>query len=388
MARITLIVIDSGGIGAAPDAARFGDAGASTVSHTAGAVGGLALPNLARLGLGALTALPGTPDGGQEGVAVRLHPASAGKDSLAGHWEMMGLVVEQPFRTYPQGFPAPVVQALEEAFGRPILGNEVASGTEIIARLGPEHLRTGRPIVYTSADSVLQIAAHEDVVPVEQLYDWCRQARAIMQGPNLVGRIIARPFTGRPGAFVRTPRRRDFTVPPSGPTALEALAGAGVETVGVGKIGDIFSGRGLQRHLPTSGDRDGLEQTARVLETLGDPGFLFVNLVDFDSKYGHRRDPEGYAHALSELDAYLPRLERLLGPHDQLWITADHGCDPTYSGTDHTREDVPWLAAGPALRPAVLLPGHTFADIGATLGALFGVAVPGPGRPRRSLLPA
>jgi phosphopentomutase len=379
--RIILLVIDSGGIGPAPDTEAFGDAGANTIGHTAQAVPTLALPHLAAMGLESLVSLPGTEPVPLQGVAYPVYPKAAGKDTLAGHWEMMGLTVTVPFRTFPRGFDPDIVARLTEAFGRPLLGNEVASGTEIMARLGARHMETGWPIVYTSADSVLQIAAHEEIVPLDQLYAWCRAARDIMQGSWLVGRIIARPFTGAPGHFIRTPHRHDYSVKPPHPTEINALQESGVHTVAIGKIGDIFSSQGFDVTIPTGSNLDGLEKTAKVLEewTPGTPGFVFTNLVEFDSHYGHRRDPQGYARALKDLDDFLPRLESLLSPGDQLWITADHGCDPTYRGTDHTRETVPWLCWGPSLRPYAGPARSTLNDIAATLASLFSAPAIGEG---------
>ncbi|MDA8193284.1 MAG: phosphopentomutase [Thermaerobacter sp.] len=386
--QIGLLVIDSGGIGGAPDAERFGDKGANTLGHTAEAVGGLALPHLAELGLAELLPMADIGRVPLKGFGMAVQSQANGKDTLAGHWEMMGITVEHPFRTFAHGFPADIVAQLEKAFGRSLLGNEVASGTEIIARLGPEHLRSGKPIVYTSADSVLQIAAHEAVVPLDQLYAWCEAARAVMVGPNLVGRIIARPFVGEPGRFERTPHRRDLTVRPPGPTMVDVLQARGVETVAIGKIGDIFSGQGFERWIHTENNRDGLERTVDVmLAPLNRPRFIFTNLVEFDSHYGHRRDVVGYARALKDLDSFLPRITAVLGTGDQLWITADHGCDPTYRGTDHTRERLPWLAAGPGLTPGVGLPRNTLADIAATLAVIFDAPVVGDGRPVAALQP-
>jgi phosphopentomutase len=380
--RIVAVVVDSGGIGAAPDAEDFGDAGANTISHAL-AVAPTPLPHLAELGLGLLTALSGTPaPAAVRGAARRMHPRAAGKDTLAGHWEMMGHIVTEPFRTYPDGFPPEVVAKLETAFGRPLLGNRPASGTVIIEELGPRHLETGHPIVYTSADSVLQIAAHEEVVPVEQLYAWCRAARAIMTGPHLVGRIIARPFTGPPGHFVRTARRHDFAVAPPPDIYPVVLAAAGVDTVAVGKIGDIFSGQGFRASYPTRSNRDGLERTLAVFGEVTDPAFVFVNLVDFDSRWGHRRDPAGYVQGLKELDAWIPEMLGQLRGEDALWITADHGCDPTMPGSDHTREDSPWLIGGPAVQPGLYPPSDTLADLAATLASAFSAPAPAVGRSR------
>ncbi len=386
MLQVILLVIDSGGVGAAPDAAHFGDVGANTIQHAIDAVGGVELPHLSAMGLAELVpALKKTSDPLRGGV-VRIAPKANGKDTLAGHWEMMGLVVEEPFRTYPQGFPQGVVQQLETAFGRQILGNKAASGTQIIAELGPRHLRTGCPIVYTSADSVLQIAAHEDVVPLETLYQWCQAARDIMRGPDLVGRIIARPFIGVPGAFVRTFHRHDYAIAPWAPTMVDKLQQSGIETVAIGKIGDIFSRHGFDRVVATSGNGDGLEQTVREAAKPSRDRFIFVNLVEFDSHYGHRRDPAGYVRALGDLDGMLPKIWDHLSGGDQVWITADHGCDPTFPGSDHTREWVPWLTYGPRILPGLDSPRSTFADIGATLGALFHVDAVGPGVPWSHLL--
>lgn len=378
---ITLLVIDSGGIGAAPDAAEFGDQGANTLGHALSRKP-FRLPHLVGLGLGRLVQWPGAAaDVAPTGASAVIHPAARGKDTLAGHWEMMGVIVEHPFRTYPGGFPADVVARLETAFGRPLLGNRAASGTAIIAELGAEHMATGRPIVYTSADSVLQIACHEEVVPVETLYDWCHAARTIMTGPNLVGRIIARPFVGEPGHFVRTPRRHDYAVEPPSGIFTERFAAAGVHLEAVGKIWDIFSGRGFETPHPTVSNADGLRQTGELMRALcGQRAFVFANLVDFDSQYGHRRDPEGYARALAELDDAVPELLAALGPADQLWITADHGCDPTWPGSDHTRENVPLLVGGPRVRPGLLAARNTLADIGQSLGEAFGTPLPAVGR--------
>ncbi len=384
--QVVLIVIDSGGIGAAPDAEDFGDPGASTIAHAVQAVGGHALPHLSMMGLDRLTPLAGTMSQPLAGAAARIAPRANGKDTLAGHWEMMGLLVQEPFRTYAEGFPPDVVAALEERFGRPVLGNKPASGTEIIAELGAQHMQTGYPIVYTSQDSVLQIAAHEEIVPIETLYDWCQGAREVMTGPHRVGRIIARPFVGRPGAFQRTANRHDYAVAPWDDTMVDRMQAAGIETVAIGKIGDIFSRQGFDQHIPTVSNQDGLEKT---LEVISDPAFdrfVFTNLVEFDSHYGHRRNPAGYVDALAELDAFLPRLWEQLNPDDQLWITADHGCDPTYRGTDHTREWVPWLTYGERLPRVIGADRSTLSDIGATLGGLWQLTTVGPGRPWNALL--
>jgi phosphopentomutase len=378
--RIILVVMDSGGVGAAPDAARFGDSGANTLLHALTACP-RPLPNLARLGLGMLIDLPGTEEGAALcGAAGRLHPAAAGKDTLAGHWEMMGEVVEEPFRTYPNGFPPEIVARLESAFGRPLIGNRAASGTAIIEELGEEHLVTGFPIVYTSADSVLQIAAHEERVPLATLYEWCAAARRLMTGAHRVGRIIARPFVGEPGHFVRTPNRHDYAVPPPPGIYTAELQAAGVETVAIGKIWDIFSGQGFSAPHPTRSNADGLRLTLDAIRTVGPRALVFTNLVDFDSQWGHRRDAAGYTWGLQELDAWVPEALGALAPEDQLWITADHGCDPTWPGSDHTREDSPILVGGQGVRPGRLPDGDTLANLAATLADAFGAPRPLRGR--------
>lgn len=365
--RTILIVLDSVGIGALPDAKRYGDEGADTLGHVAEASGGLKLPNLVRLGLGNVRPLVGVPPADRPSAAYgRLAEASAGKDTTTGHWEMAGLVLDRPFPVYPDGFPPEVIEPFTRAIGRGILGNKAASGTEIIADLGEEHLRTGRPIVYTSADSVFQVAAHEGVIPVEELYRMCRVAREILVEPHGVGRVIARPFGGEPGAFYRTPRRRDFSLAPPRPTLLDVLSGAGIPVTGIGKIEDIFAGRGVTAARHTANNREGMEETRRWLYR--GEGLCFTNLVDFDMLYGHRNDVRGYAEALEAFDAFLPSLLTGLRDFDLLIITADHGCDPTTLGTDHTREYVPFLGVGPLVRGGVNLGTRpTFADIGATV---------------------
>lgn len=369
--QIVLLVLDSAGIGSAPDADGFGDGGANTLAHTIRRAGSRrALPHLAQMGLDALIRAPGlNAPPGPRGRAVRLHPQANGKDSLAGHWEMMRLSVSRPFPTYPDGFPTEVVDRLAAAWGCQPLGNVAASGTEIIERLGTEHLASGRPILYTSADSVLQIAAHEEVVPLATLYRWCESAREVMRGEHEVGRVIARPFVGQPGRFVRTAGRHDYAVAPPSETTVDRLGAAGVGTLAIGKIGDIFCQRGFDAHWPTRDNGDGLE---KIREAMGDKqyGLVFANLVDFDAKWGHRRDPKGYMDGLLTVDEFLPALWEQLGPDDQLWITADHGCDPTYTGSDHTREDVPWLMFGSGVSPGTSRAAG-FGVIGHTLEGLF-----------------
>ena len=388
--NIILLVCDSLGVGEAPDAARFGDAGADTLGHTAAAAGGLRLPHLGRMGIGRLTEVAGVEVPAEpSGVTARMAEASAAKDTTTGHWEMMGVVSERPPPTYPGGFPPEVIEPFERAVGRGVLGNKPASGTEIIKELGEEHLATGKPIVYTSADSVFQIATHKQVVPLDRLYEWCETARGQLTGEHAVGRVIARPFDGPAGGFFRTTERRDYALPPTGPTVVEALQRAGVRTYGVGKIEDIFSWRGLDESTHTGDNESSLDATVGFLAAAPRPSFVFTNLVDFDMVYGHRRDAEGYARCLERLDRRLPEVLDQLGPEDWFFLTADHGCDPTAPGTDHTREHTPMLAWSPGGTSGRALPDRsTFADLGATIAELFGVAAPGPGRSFAADLPA
>jgi phosphopentomutase len=341
--RFIVIVLDSGGVGALPDSAEYADApGANTLGNTARAVGGLRMPAFERLGIGALTEIAGVPPAKHPQAQVaRLRERSRGKDTITGHWEMAGIVTAVPFPTYPHGFPPDVVEAFTRITGKPPLGNKTASGTEIIDELGPEHIATGRPILYTSADSVFQVAVHEEIVPLPILYGWCEQARVMLVSPNNVNRVIARPFVGKPGAFVRTPNRRDYAIEPP-PSVLDKLAAAGIAVHAVGKICDIYCGHGIASSVRVTDNRDAMEKTFELLERV-DHGFIFTNLNDFDSKYGHRRNARGYANALEELDSLVPRLESMMRPGDHVVFTADHGCDPTAPGTDHTREYVPFV---------------------------------------------
>ena len=370
-----LIVLDSVGIGGAPDAAEFGDEGSATLPHVAASVGGLSLPNLGELGLGNIVEVQGTPAAGRPaGAFGAMIERSPGKDTTTGHWEIAGVILERPFPTYPDGFPPEVMDAFEEAVGSPSLGNVAASGTEIIERLGAEHMATGHPIVYTSADSVFQIAAHVDVIPLPRLYEMCELARGILRGEHEVGRVIARPFEGEPGAFKRTPDRHDFSVLPPHDTMCDLVVAAGLEVRGVGKIKDIFAGRGVTDSHPTRSNTDGIEA---VIEETGaiEHGLVFANLVDFDQAFGHRNDPKGYADALAEFDRSLPRIRAALAPDDVLIVTADHGNDPTTASTDHSRERVPLLVWGPGLAGGVDLgERETFADLGATVCDLLGAA--------------
>lgn len=376
--RVILIVLDSVGVGALPDADRYGDADSNTLANTARAVGGLRLPHMGRMGLGRLADILGVPpDPAPIGAFGRMAEASAGKDTTIGHWELMGIHSPKPLPTYPSGFPPDLIRRFEQAIGRGTLGNYPASGTEIIKELGEEHMRTGKPIVYTSADSVFQIAAHEEVIPIEELYRMCRIARGLLTGEHNVGRVIARPFVGKPGSFTRTERRRDFSAPPPAPTVLDRLNEAGIPVIAVGKIEDIFAGQGITEAVHTKDNADGLDQTLAYMDRV-ERGLIFTNLVDFDMVYGHRNNAEGYARALEEVDARLPEFLAQLRAGDVLILTADHGCDPTTPSTDHSREYVPILVVGPGIRAGVDLGTRpTFADLGATVADLFGV--PGTG---------
>jgi len=373
--RVIWLVLDGVGAGELPDAADYGDRGAHTLRHTAEAVGGLSLPNLERLGLGNVAPARGLKSRRDaEGAFGRMKEASPGKDSTTGHWELAGVILDRPFPVYPHGFPPEVVEEFERRIGRRVLGNRPASGTSIIEELGEEHLRTGRPILYTSADSVFQLAAHKEVIPLEELYRMCRVAREILQGEHAVSRVIARPFVGRPGSFRRVGAERlDLSLPPPRPTVLDLCQEAGLPVIGVGKVGDLFAGRGFLRSPHTSGNA---ETMSRLLEEVksGGIGILMANLVDFDMLYGHRRDPEGFAAALREVDAFLPRLQEAMRTEDLLLVVSDHGCDPTFRGTDHTREYGILLAWNPALSGGTDLGTRgTFADAGKTVADLLGV---------------
>jgi phosphopentomutase len=376
--RVILLVLDSVGAGEAPDAADYGDAGANTLGNTARHVGGLRLPTLQELGLGHITGIDGVPPTLRpRGAFGKLAETSAGKDTTTGHWEIAGLCVERPFALYPHGFPPEILDPFCAATGRGVLGNRHASGTTILDELGEEHVRTGKLIVYTSGDSVFQIAAHEQVVPVEELYRICEVARSIVN-PYRVGRVIARPFVGDGrGRFTRTYNRKDFSLAPPEETVLDAVAAADLPVVGVGKIHDIYAGHGITENLHSEGNADGMAQTIAALDRV-DRGLIMTNLVDFDMLYGHRRDPAGYARCLQEFDAQLAALAARLRPdRDLVLITADHGTDPTMPGSDHTREYVPLIAFGPARAAGVDLGTRgTFADVGATVAELFGVDAP------------
>jgi phosphopentomutase len=369
--HVVVVVCDSWGVGDAPDAAAYGDDGSDTLANTARSVGGLRAPNLEALGLGMLTDIEGVVPRAEPGTAHgRATERSAGKDTTTGHWEMMGIRLDEPFPLYPDGFPSEIIEPFEAEIGRKVLGNVPASGTEIIAELGDEHLRTGRPIVYTSGDSVFQIACHKSVVNLATLYEWSRVARRLLTGRHTVGRVIARPFEGEPGAFVRSPERRDFSVPPPGPTVLDRLHDAGVPVYAVGKIQDIFSGQGITEGRYSSSNDHGVDLTLDYLRRPG-PSFIFTNLVDFDSKYGHRNDPAGYAGCIEAFDRRLPELVAALRG-GILLITGDHGCDPTTPPTDHSRERTPLLGAGLVGGPHQIGSRETFADLGRTVAALLG----------------
>ena len=364
--RAIVIVCDSLGVGELPDAAEFGDEGSNTLGHVLESQHP-SLPTLTRLGLLHTLPTPATTDNASAAYG-RMAERSAGKDTTTGHWEMMGLVVADPFRTYPNGFPADVIAEYERRIGRKTLGNKPASGTVILDELGEEHMRTGAPIVYTSGDSVFQVAAHEEVIPVEELWRICAEARELMRGEHNVGRIIARPFVGpSTGHFKRTANRKDFSVRPTGETVLERAHKAGKEVIGLGKIADIFDRVGIGQEIRTESNSDGMRKTMDLV-TESNADFIFTNLVDFDSKYGHRNDPIGYAKALETFDGELAALLGALRENDLVFITADHGCDPTDVSTDHTREYVPLIVAGPGIRGARPLGTRsTFGDLGATI---------------------
>jgi phosphopentomutase len=371
--RAIVIVLDSVGVGELPDARAYGDEGSNTLGNI-GRVVALNIPTLAALGLSRIVPLAGVPLPALPLAAFgRMAERSAGKDSVTGHWELMGLVLDRAFPTFPSGFPAELIAGFESRIGRPVLGNVVASGTAIIDELGAEHVRTGRPIVYTSADSVFQIAAHEEVVPIAQLYEWCEIAYALTVTGLGLGRVIARPFVGEPGAFKRTANRHDYAMPPRGETLLDRLTAAGVPTIAIGKISDLFAGRGISQRLSTVGDDDGM---TRLVEQMArqERGLLFANLVDFDTVYGHRNDVTGYARNIEQFDRRLAELLPHLRPDDLLVITADHGNDPTTPSTDHSREHVPVLVTGERVRKGTELGTRSsFADLGQTLAEVFGV---------------
>lgn len=377
MKRVILIVLDSIGIGALPDADKYGDAGANTLNHIAKNCGGINIPNLSGLGIGNIEGLDNIEKADEPKASFgRAKEMSNGKDTTTGHWEMMGLFLEKPFKTFHEGFPSDFIEAFSNKIGRKVIGNYPASGTEIIKELGKEHEETGAIIVYTSADSVFQIAAHEGVVPLEELYDICAVAREMLTGDLQVARVIARPFTGKDGNYTRTSNRRDFSISPFSDTVLDYIKAKGLEVKAVGKIEDIFNKKGITEAVHTENNMDGVDKTLEYLEKNFE-GLIFTNLVDFDSKYGHRRNPEGYKQAIEEFDARLPEIIHALREEDILIITADHGNDPTHIGTDHTREYIPILVYGKQIKKSIDIGTlETFADIGATISDFLGTGMP------------
>ncbi|QNG61352.1 phosphopentomutase [Bacillus sp. PAMC26568] len=380
--RVFLIVMDSVGIGEAPDAAEFGDTGSNTLGHIAEHMNGLQMPNMAKLGLSNIKEIEGIPlQEKPKAFYTKMMEASNGKDTMTGHWEIMGLKIETPFKVFPDGFPDELIKALEEKTGRKIIGNKPASGTEILDELGEEHMKTGALIVYTSADSVLQIAAHEEIVPIDEQLKICEMAREMtLDEKYMVGRVIARPFVGNPGNFQRTPNRHDYALKPFERTVMNEMKDGGFDVIAIGKISDIYDGEGITKALRTKSNMDGMDKLAETADQ-DFTGISFVNLVDFDALFGHRRDPEGYGLALQEYDARLPEILGKLKSDDLLIITADHGNDPVHHGTDHTREYVPLLAYSPKWESGSELPiRETFADIGATIADNFKVAMPKHGK--------
>jgi phosphopentomutase len=371
--RVLLLVLDSVGAGELPDASTYGDEGSDTLGNIARAVP-LRVPGLRRLGLSRVSTVPPLSDEPEPiGAYGRMAESSPGKDSVTGHWELMGLVLDRPFPVFSNGFPRELMDAFESRIGRGSLANYAASGTAIIDMLGAEHMATGKPIVYTSADSVFQIAAHEEVVPIDELYRWCEVAYELAAIGLGVGRVIARPFVGSPGAFRRTANRRDFSLVPHAPTLLDLLSGAGFPVIAVGKVEDLFAGKGITRAVHTASDDEGVDEVLAAMGTT-DRGLIFANLVEFDTQFGHRNDVAGYGANLERFDRRLPELHAALGPRDLLVITADHGNDPTTPSTDHSREYVPLFLAGASVRAGVDLgTRETFADLAQTLADLFGV---------------
>lgn len=367
--KVVLVVLDSVGIGELPDAELYGDKGSNTLGNIAKHVKGFSIPNLEALGIGSIEGVENLIKcENPEGIYGRCSELSKGKDTITGHWEMAGVILETPLQTYPNGFPREIMDEFEAKIGRKTLGNVVASGTAIIEELGDEHIRTGYPIIYTSADSVFQIAANEDVIPLEELYNMCKIAREMLVGDKMVGRVIARPFKGmKKGEFVRTANRHDYALEPFNKTALEYVSEAGLPMAAVGKIKDIFTGKGVTESVSIKDNMDGVDKTLQMMKSHSN-GFIFTNLVDFDMKFGHRNDVEGYAKALEEFDDRLPEIKEALGDNDVLIITADHGCDPTTEGTDHSREYVPVLVYGRNLKEDINLGTRNgFCDIGKTV---------------------
>ncbi|MFP7733025.1 phosphopentomutase [Priestia aryabhattai] len=380
--RVFLIVMDSVGIGESPDAEKYNDKGADTLGHIAEHCNGLHMPNMAKLGLSNIREIKGI-DKAEKPLAyyTKMQEASAGKDTMTGHWEIMGLNIDTPFNVFPDGFPEELISQLEEKTGRKIIGNKPASGTEILDELGKQHMETGDLIVYTSADSVLQIAAHEEIVLIDELYKICEIARELtLDDPYMIGRVIARPFLGEPGNFTRTSNRHDYALKPFGRTVMNELKDNGIDVIAIGKISDIYDGEGVTKSLRTKSNMDGMDKLVDTLN-MDFTGLSFLNLVDFDALYGHRRDPQGYGQALEEYDARLEEVFDLLKEDDLLIVTADHGNDPVHHGTDHTREYVPLLVYSKGMQEGKELSiRQTFADIGATVAENFGVAMPKHGK--------
>ncbi|MHC8967257.1 phosphopentomutase [Priestia aryabhattai] len=380
--RVFLVVMDSVGIGESPDAEKYNDKGADTFGHIAEHCNGLHMPNMAKLGLSNIREIKGI-DKAEKPLAyyTKMQEASAGKDTMTGHWEIMGLNIDTPFNVFPDGFPEELISQLEEKTGRKIIGNKPASGTEILDELGKQHMETGDLIVYTSADSVLQIAAHEEIVPIDELYKICKIARELtLDDPYMIGRVIARPFLGEPGNFTRTSNRHDYALKPFGRTVMNELKDNDIDVIAIGKISDIYDGEGVTKSLRTKSNMDGMDKLVDTLN-MDFTGLSFLNLVDFDALYGHRRDPQGYGQALEEYDARLEEVFDLLKEDDLLIITADHGNDPVHHGTDHTREYVPLLVYNKGMQEGKELSiRQTFADIGATVAENFGVTMPKHGK--------
>jgi len=370
--RVILIILDSVGVGELPDAHLYGDTGSNTLKNVAAAVGGIDVPNLADIGLGHIIDIVGVEKVDKPlGAYGKMAEKSIGKDTTTGHWELAGRILESPFPTYPQGFPPDIIEEYKVAIGRDILGNIAASGTEIIQKLGKEHMETGKPIVYTSVDSVFQIAAHEEIIPLETLYEYCKIARKILQPPRGVGRVIARPFIGTPGNFVRTANRQDYSLEPPYPMLLDRLVESGLSVIGIGKIKDIYAGRGVTESISTKNNMDSI---AKIIDAMKrtEKGLIFANLVDFDMYFGHRNDIKGYANSLEEFDREFPKILKVMKEEDILIITADHGCDPTMPGTDHTREYVPLIIYGQSVKAGVSLgTRQSFADVAATITGLL-----------------
>jgi phosphopentomutase len=375
--RVIVIVLDGVGAGEAPDAELYGDVGSNSLANTAKAVGGLHLPHMMKMGLGYITPMEGVPAvPNPSGAYGKMQPKSAGKDTISGHWELMGVYLPQPLPTYPKGFPPEVIDEFTRITGKQVLGNKPASGTEIIKELGMEHIRSGKPIVYTSADSVFQIAAHEEVIPIEQLYELCERSRQMLTGEHAVGRVIARPFLGTdPGNFWRTPRRKDFPLSPTIKTIMDKLVDAGKDVYSVGKIDDIFAHRGITKSNHTVSNADGLVAIQEFLEEDFE-GLMFINLIEFDMIYGHRNDPQGYAAALKLVDDNVPEIVKRMRPTDLAMFVADHGVDPTTASTDHSREFVPLLVFGEKIRSANLGTRSSLGDVGATIADIFSLEPP------------